>query len=158
MADQPGQLAGDHRQQGGEGAAGVPRRRAGELSRLVLEALQQAGRPLTPGEVLEWLQAAGAAPLAYTTVVTILSRLHAEGIAQRSRAGRAYAYFAAGGQAELTARRMRRLLDAGDDRARVLASFVDGLSDRDELVLRQLLGPDLPSVPGVPGDLPGPSR
>lgn len=134
-----------------------PRRRAGELTGLVLDILRQAGRPLTPGEVLSRLDELGTGPLAYTTVVTILSRLHAQGIADRSRVGRAYAYRAAAGRAQLTARRMRRLLDAEDDPADVLASFVDGLSDRDERVLRELLGPDLAAGPR-PGDQPGPDR
>ena len=151
--DQADRLPHDHPRPDSEAAAS-PRRRAGELSSLVLEALRQADRALTPGEVLEWLQAAGAGPLAYTTVVTILSRLHAQGIAERSRAGRAYAYSAAAGHAQLTARRMRRLLDAEDDRADVLASFVDGLSARDEQVLRELLGPDLAAGP-QPGHRPG---
>jgi predicted transcriptional regulator len=157
MGDRAGPPVPGHRYPAGDAGAHGPRRRAGELSRLVLEALQEARRPLTPGEVLERLRAAGAGPLAYTTVVTILSRLHSQGIAARSRAGRAYAYSAAGGQAELTARRMRRLLDAEDDRAGVLASFVDGLSARDERVLRELLGQDLPAQPG-PGQRPGTGR
>jgi predicted transcriptional regulator len=148
-ADRPARHHGADRETGPG-----PRRRAGELSRLVLEVLEQAGRPLTPGEVLDRLQAAAAGPLAYTTVVTILSRLHAQGIADRSRAGRAYAYRAAVGPAQLVARRMRRLLDSEDDRAGVLASFVGGLSVRDERALRELLGPDLPSGPqaGGPAD------
>lgn len=119
------------------------RRRAGELSGLVLEILRQAGGPLTPGQVLDRLQNDGSGPLAYTTVVTILSRLHDQGIADRFRAGRAYAYQAAADEAQLAGRRMRRPLDAEDDRAGVLASFVDGLSARDEQVLRELLGGDL---------------
>ena len=138
-----------------EAAAPGARRRAGELSRLVLEILERAGRPLIPGEVLDRLQADGAGPLAYTTVVTILSRLYAQGIAERSRVGRAYAYRAAAGPAQLVAGRMRRLLDAEDDRAGVLASFVGGLSVRDERVLRELLGPDLLSGPAAGGP-PGP--
>lgn len=154
MGDHGSHQARDHRRPDDEGG---PRRRAGELSGLVLEALREAGRPLTPGEVLEWLQAAGVGPLAYTTVVTILSRLHGQGIAERSRAGRAYAYSAAGGQAELTARRMRRLLDADDDRAGVLASFVGGLSARDERVLRELLAADLAAQP-PPGKRPHSGR
>ena len=156
MGDHVGRPARDHRPDR-EAAAPGPRRRAGELSRLVLEILEQAGRLLTPGEALDRLQAAGAGPLAYTTVVTILSRLHAQGIAERSRAGRAYAYRAAAGPAQLVARRMRRLLDAEDDRASVLASFIGGLSSRDERVLRELLGPDLLSGP-QPGGPPGPGR
>jgi predicted transcriptional regulator len=126
-----------------------PRRRAGELSGLVLEILRRAEHPLTPGQVLDRLHSAGSRPLAYTTVVTILSRLHDQGIADRFRTGRAYAYRAAADEAQLAGRRMRRLLDAEDDRAGVLASFVDGLSARDEQVLRELLGGDLGEDPGV---------
>lgn len=125
------------------------RRRAGELSGLVLEILRQAGGPLTPGQVLDRLQNAGSGPLAYTTVVTILSRLHDQGIADRFRAGRGYAYQAAADEAQLAGRRMRRLLDAEDDRAGVLASFVDGLSARDEQVLRELLGAGLGQDRGI---------
>jgi predicted transcriptional regulator len=128
-----------------------PRRRAGELSGLVLDILRAAGRPLTPSEVLDRLHSAGSGPLAYTTVVTILSRLHDQGIADRFRAGRAFAYQAAADEAQLAGRRMRRLLDAEADRAGVLASFVDGLSARDEEVLRELLGADLADEPGTDG-------
>ena len=123
----------------------APRRRSGELSGLVLEVLGQAGRPLTAGEVAELLEGTGVGPLAYTTVVTILSRLHVHGLADRSRVGRAYAYRAVADEAQLAARRMRRVLDAEDDRAAVLARFVGGLNARDEQVLRRLLGPDLAS-------------
>lgn len=120
------------------------RRSSGELTRLVLDALRQADRALTPGEVQAALTDAGAGPLAYTTVVTTLSRLHASGAADRYRAGRAYAYRAVADQAELAARRMRRVLDAEDNRGAVLARFVGDLSSRDEVLLRELLGPDLP--------------
>jgi len=158
MASRTGRLERRQRRQGATRpvAAAAPRRRAGELSGLVLDILRQAGGPLTPGEVLDRLRESGAGPLAYTTVVTILSRLHAQGIADRSRAGRAYAYLAEGGHAQLAAQRMRRLLDAQDDRAGVLASFIDGLSGRDERVLRELLGPDLAGPQA--GDPPGSGR
>ena len=138
-----------------DGAAGPGpgRRGAGELSGLILDVLRQAGRPLTAGEVSRALAEAGAGPLAYTTVVTILSRLHAQGLADRFRAGRAYAYQAVTDDAQLAARRMRRLLDAEDDRAAVLASFTAGLSARDEQVLRDLLGPG--ALPGEAGDEAG---
>ena len=131
-----------------------PRRRAGELSGLVLDILRQAGRPLTPGEVLDRLSGTGGEPLAYTTVVTILSRLHDQGIADRFRTGRAYAYQAAADEAQLAGRRMQRLLDAEENRAGVLASFVDGLSARDEQVLRELVGSDIAEDPGPGGDQP----
>ena len=144
-----GHPAGDHRRRG-DRTDGPARRRAGELSGLVLEMLRRAGRPLTAGEVLEQLPPTGSGPLAYTTVVTILSRLHAHGVADRFRTGRAYAYQAVADDAQLAARRMRRVLDAEGDHAAVLARFVGDLTARDEQVLRELLGPDL-----SPGTAPG---
>ena len=122
---------------------GWRRRSSGELTRLVLGTLRQAGTALTPGEVLAALTDAGEAPLAYSTVVTTLSRLHASGAADRYRVGRAYAYQAVADHAEMAARRMRRVLDAEDDRIAVLARFVGDLSGGDELLLRELLGRDL---------------
>jgi predicted transcriptional regulator len=134
----------------GQASAGsdrAPRRRAGELSGLVLDVLRTAGEALTPGEVQRRLTDAGSGPLAYTTVVTILSRLHAQGLAERYRTGRAYAYQAINDPARLAAGRMRRVLDGESDRDAALASFVDTLSSRDEHLLRELLGPALDTEP-----------
>jgi predicted transcriptional regulator len=118
----------------GSGAAG--RRAAGELEAAVLAVLQDAGSPLSPGEVRERI----GGSLAYTTVVTILSRLHAKGVLERHKAGRAFLYTPVADQPGLAARRMARVLDGEADRETVLARFVSGLSDRDEELLRQMLG------------------
>lgn len=118
------------------------RRPAGALSAQVLEVLTAAGRALTPAEVRGALLERGLEPLAYTTVVTVLSRLHTQGLLDRSRVGRAYAYVAVADHSRLAARRMRRVLDAEADRDAVLARFVSGLSAHDEEVLRRLLGAD----------------
>jgi predicted transcriptional regulator len=128
MRDEDGQL-GD--------AAGA-RRAAGELEAGVLAVLQAAG-PLSPGEVRERV----GGGLAYTTVVTILSRLHAKGILQRRKAGRAYVYAPVADEPGLAARRMARVLDGEADREAVLARFVSGLSGTDEELLRRMLGDPL---------------
>lgn len=126
--------------------AGRPRRRrAGELSGLVAAVLRARDEALTPAQVRRELALAGADGLAYTTVVTILSRLHTQGLAERFRVGRAYAYRAVIDPAQLAARRMRHVLDGQNDRDAALASFVDDLSARDERLLRELLGPALES-------------
>jgi predicted transcriptional regulator len=118
------------------------------LSSLVLEVLRAGGEALTPASVQRRLAEAGAGPLAYTTVVTILSRLHEQGLTERFRTGRAYAYLAISDPAQLAARRMRRVLDAEADRDAVLASFVDNLTGHDEYLLRELLGsPGRDSLP-----------
>jgi predicted transcriptional regulator len=115
-------------------------RRRGALEQEVLACLAAAGRPLTVAEVLADLDAG----LAYTTVLTTLTRLHTKGVLDRAAAGRAYAYSlpadpAAMG-ASVTARRMSRLLGSGENRADVLARFVADLSPEDERLLTELLG------------------
>jgi predicted transcriptional regulator len=116
-------------------AAGA-RRASGELEGDVLSVLQNAARALSPAEVRELV----GAGLAYTTVVTILSRLHAKGVLQRHKDGRAFRYAPVADQPGLAARRMARVLDGEPDRAAVLARFVSTLSDRDEDLLRRMLG------------------
>ncbi|GAA2143531.1 BlaI/MecI/CopY family transcriptional regulator [Kitasatospora kazusensis] len=111
------------------------RRGQGELESQVLALLQRAEAPTTAG----WLQQHLDGDLAYTTVVTILSRLHAKGAVHRNRAGRSYVWLAAADEAGLAALRMRRVLDSGTNRDAVLASFVSTLSPHDEQLLRTLL-------------------
>jgi predicted transcriptional regulator len=112
------------------------RRAAGELEAAALAVLQAAGAALTPGQVRERL----GGGLAYTTVVTILSRLYAKGVLTRLRSGRAYSYAPVADVPGLAARRMRGVLEAEADREAVLARFVSGLSAADELLLRRMLG------------------
>jgi predicted transcriptional regulator len=121
-----------------EARAGSTRRAAGELESAALTVLQAAGSALTPGEVLDRL----GGGLAYTTVVTILSRLYAKGVLTRLRSGRAYSYAPVADEPGLAARRMRGVLDAEADREAVLARFVSGLSPSDEELLRRMLGDD----------------
>ena len=114
-------------------------RRRGALEQEVLSSLAAAGRPQTVAEVLADL----GHGLAYTTVLTALTRLHAKGALRREPSGRAFAYSLADDPAAMgasvTARRMARLLDAGHDRAGVLARFVADLSPDDERLLAELL-------------------
>lgn len=117
-----------------EGDAGH-RRGAGELEAAVLAVLLAADAALTPAQVRERLDGR----LAYTTVVTILSRLYAKGVLTRLRSGRAYSYAPVADEPGLAARRMRGVLDAEADREAVLARFVSGLSAADEELLRRML-------------------
>ncbi len=111
------------------------RRGAGELEAEVLTALQQAGAALSPGEVRTRI----GGDLAYTTVVTILSRLHGKGVLDRHKSGRSYRYAPVSDQPGLAARRMARVLDAEADREAVLARFVSALPESDENLLRRML-------------------
>jgi predicted transcriptional regulator len=122
---------------------GAARRPAGALEAEVLALLQAADAPLSPGQVQDRLAAGGPSytTLSYSTVVTILSRLHAKGRLSRQRDGRAFAYTVVD-EASLAASRMSQALDTGDDHDAVLTRFVSGLSGRDARLLRRLLGRD----------------
>jgi predicted transcriptional regulator len=111
------------------------RRGYGDLAQAILDLVGAAGSPVTPAQVRDAL----GGELAYTTVMTVMARLHDRGLLARKRAGRAYAYTVVGDPAQVTARRMHRILDVDDDRAAVLARFVDGLTGEDEQLVRALL-------------------
>ncbi|WP_245886882.1 BlaI/MecI/CopY family transcriptional regulator [Umezawaea tangerina] len=111
------------------------RRAPGELEAAVLTALWAATGPRTPAEVQQDLGDA----LAYSTVATILSRLHTKGVVGRVKRGRSYVYAPVADEPGVAARRMHQVLDARADRDTVLARFVSDLSPADELLLRGLL-------------------
>ncbi len=122
--------------------ARATRRAHGALESAVLAILWEAGRALSPAEVREQLAGRnreGADELAYTTVVTILTRLHDKGALSREREGRAYRYAPVADEAGLAARRLTAMLDAAADRQAVLSRFVADLGDHDERLLRGLL-------------------
>lgn len=127
-----------------------PRRRGqGELEAQVLAALRQAPGPVTAA----WVQDRIGGKLAYTTVMTILTRLQAKRAVTRERAGRSFEWRAASDEAGLAALRMRKVLDGEADREAVLARFVTALSPDDERLLRDLLvlpedGPEADADPG----------
>lgn len=111
------------------------RRQNGQLERAVLEQLWLLPDGATPREVMDRLDK----NLAYTTVMTILTRLWRKGLVTREAEGRAYRYTVLATEADLTAERMRSLLDPANDRHLVLSRFVSGLSKRDEAALRKVL-------------------
>lgn len=114
-----------------------PRRRGpGELEVQVLSVLRAAEAPATAGWVKERL----GGDLAYTTVITILTRLLAKGAVTRERTGRSFDWTPVSDEAGLAAHRMRKLLDGENDREAVLTSFVTSLAPDDEKLLRELLG------------------
>lgn len=112
------------------------RRAQGELEAQVLAALQEARGPVSAA----WVQERVGGDLAYTTVMTILTRLLAKDVVTRERAGRSFAWTSASDEAGLAAFRMRKVLDGESDREAVLASFVTTLTPDDEQLLRELLG------------------
>lgn len=115
------------------------RRPAGMLEDEVLTALWAGGRPMTPAEV----QLELGDRLAYTTVMSTLTRLHRKGLVTREPTARGgYAYAPTMDEADHTARAMTELLDRRNDRAGVLTRFFSSLSSEDEALLQRLLRKD----------------
>jgi predicted transcriptional regulator len=107
----------------------------GALEADVLDVLWRSDQPMTPAAVLDRLDG----DLAYTTVMTILTRLHKKGLVDRSRAGRAYEYVPRVSEADLAASRMRTALTGTSDRFATINRFVDTLSKKDAAALRAVI-------------------
>ena len=115
--------------------------RLGDLERAVMDHLWSVPHPQTVRQVHEALSE--QRDLAYTTVMTTLSRLYTKRALSRSLRGRAFVYELIGdssrARSSITAHQMRMLLDAGADRASVLSRFVETLDGETEQLLRRLL-------------------
>jgi predicted transcriptional regulator len=79
-------LGGQVAEKGGAGST------LGPLEAEVMAVMWRAGRPLPVREVAVELNAGRDAALAYTTVMTVMSRLAGKGILVRSRSGRRFVY------------------------------------------------------------------
>ena len=130
-----------------DGLPGQARRAAGALEAEVLGILREAGGPLSPGEVRQRVASGQRGELSYSTVVTIVSRLHDKGLLARQRAGRGFTYTPVD-EASVAASRMSQALGSGSDRDAVLTRFASGLSGRDARLLRRLLADDPDSGAG----------
>lgn len=98
--------------------------------------------PVGVARVLAGLNAAkaGEQPLAYTTVMTVLSRLHAKGLVVRERRGRGYAYTARFDEPGLVDHLGRKAVEDvlqryGDV---ALAQFAAAIQDADAGLVRRL--------------------
>jgi len=100
--------------------------RLGGLEAELMDLLWAAGEPLGVRELAGRLP---GPPRAYTTLVTVLTRLVGKGLVVRAGDGRRYTYRPAGDPDQLTARAIERLLEAAGDRRAVLAHLVAGGQD-----------------------------
>lgn len=108
----------------------------GALEAEVLSRLWATTDAMTPADVV----AAMDDPPAYTTVMTILTRLWKKGLVTREPRGRAYAYRPVVDEAQFAAQKMRASLDSAANREAALSHFVGALTKRDERALRRIIG------------------
>lgn len=104
----------------------------GPLEQRVMARLWRTG-PQAVGEVMAALNGSAERQLAYTTVMTILVRLHEKGLVTRQKDGRHYRYTAAVGEASLEALLGRLELNRLIDRygAASVAGFAAELGEGD---------------------------
>lgn len=110
----------------------------GDLENAVMGVLWAHEEGLTVREVLERMT---GRELAYTTVMTVLSRLEAKGVAAREREGRAWRYRPAVSRESLTAEAMRIPLHdlSGQDRQAAILHFLSGASADDLAAVREAM-------------------
>lgn len=105
----------------------------GPLEAEIVRAVLETGRTVNVRDVLERLNAGRGQPLAYTTVMTVMSRLADKGVLVRRAEGRGYVYEAAERDAAGIA--VRDVLGKFGDAA--VAHFVDR-AKADPQLLRRL--------------------
>lgn len=110
---------------------------AGELENLVMDVLWSSDEPLIPGDVHRAL--GERRPLAYTTVMTILTRLWHKGLVDRRPQGRAFAYWPLLSREARAATRMSDVLAKAGDTSLALAQFVGSLPADQQAELRKVL-------------------
>ena len=93
----------------------------GRLEAEVMAVLWRSDTPLLVRQVAAALNSDRAKPLAYTTVMTVMSRLAGKGLLSRSRSGRRFVYTPA--VADIAEVAVRSVLDEFGDAA--LARFVE---------------------------------
>ena len=114
----------------------MAKRPDGALEHDIMAVLWMAEGPLHPGDIKLRL----GTTLAYTSVATVLGRLHVKGLVRRTESGRAFAYEACIDESQLAVRRIGEVLSSASDKGQVLAGFVGSLSKKDITALRAMLG------------------
>ena len=111
------------------------RRAMGELETELLRAVWRSRHGLTPAEALQALDGS----VAYTTVLTVLTRLFQKELLVRTREGKAHRYEAAVGEADFVAGKMRAALNSASDHGLAMSHFVGCLSADEKTVLSEVL-------------------
>ncbi|MCK2217102.1 BlaI/MecI/CopY family transcriptional regulator [Actinomadura sp. ATCC 31491] len=94
-------------------------------------------QPASVRDVLEHLRE--DRPLAYTTVMTVMDKLHTKGLLRRRPVGRAYIYEAVSSKEAYTADVMRESLSRSGNRAATLVHFLERLTPEEASALEAAL-------------------
>lgn len=112
-------------------------RNFGELEARIMELMWAADGSRTVRDVHTEL--AAERTIAYTTVMTVMDKLHRKGWLDRESVGRAYAYLPRQSKEHYTADLMNEALAASSDRGATLVAFLDQLTPAESKALRAAL-------------------
>lgn len=112
-------------------------RQLGDLEAQVMDRIWRRGRPVLVRDIVEDL--AAQRTLAYTTVMTVMDKLHRKGWLRREPRGRAYIYEAVASRESYTARLMRDAWATSDNQAVAFVHFLEQLSEEEARALRRAL-------------------
>ena len=112
-------------------------RQFGDLEAAVMDRVWRRSRPVLVRDVLEDLQSERT--IAYTTVMTVMDKLHRKGWLRREPRGRAYVYEAVASRESYTAKLMRDAWATSDNQAVAFVHFLEQLSDDEARALRAAL-------------------
>ncbi|MFC4465935.1 BlaI/MecI/CopY family transcriptional regulator [Streptomyces xiangluensis] len=118
----------------------------GSLEAEVMERIWSADHPLPVREVVDAMNAERGSPLAYTTVMSTMAKLHRKGWLDRTRSGKQYLYEPRESREACTARLMAEALTDSNDPESVLLQFVERVASTGSPALlstvRRALGED----------------
>jgi predicted transcriptional regulator len=116
----------------------APRKPLGELESAILDVLWDGEGKLSVREVLDQLERGSA--LAYTTVLTVLDRLHDKGLVAREKEGKAFCYWPVLSREAFRGQQAARVLTESRVPVNrdVLMAFLDSAEHADPAVLDEL--------------------
>jgi predicted transcriptional regulator len=113
-------------------------REFGQLESAIMDVIWSQDRPYLVKEVRERLHY--GRPVAYTTVMTVMTILHGKGVLRREKHGRAWRYWPAERREEHDARLMTEILRSGGDCRVTLRGFLERVSDEEIDQIRNVVG------------------
>lgn len=109
----------------------------GELESTIMDRMWSYRRPASVRDVLEDLRR--EREIAYTTVMTVMDKLHTKGLLRRQMSGKAYLYEAVSSKEAYTADLMRASLAGSGNQAATLVHFLERLTPEEAGALEAAL-------------------
>ncbi len=118
-------------------------REFGELESAIMDVIWAGDRPYVVREVRERMRY--DRPVAYTTVMTVMSILYRKGVLRREKYGRAWRYWPAETREEHDARLMVEVLHSGGNRFVTMRRFLETVGDEGLASVREAMR-DMPTT------------